>query len=67
LAKKSAHQRTMDRMATAAGRIGDELARVKDSIASSEADTREDLATELRRLQNDLAAMQETVVGFGKA
>ena len=62
---KSAHQRTVDGMAAAAGRIGEELARAKDNIACSAADTREDLAAELRRLRKDLTAMQETIVGFG--
>ena len=63
---KSAHQRTVDSMAAAAGRIGDELTRAKDNISSSAADTREDLTAELRRLQNDLDVMQETILGFGK-
>ena len=64
---KTAHQRTVDSMAAAAERIGDELVRVKDNIASSAADAGDDLAAELRRLQKDLNAIKETVAGFGKA
>ena len=64
---KTAHQRTVDSMAAAAERIGDELVRVKDNIASSAADAGDDLAAELRRLQKDLNAVKETIAGFGKA
>ena len=63
---KTAHQRTVDSMAAAAERIGEELVRVKDNIASSAADAGDDLAAELRRLQKDLSAIKETIAGFGK-
>ena len=63
---KPAHNRTVEGMATAAERIGEELARAKDKIASSAADG-EDLAAELRRLQHDLSTVKETIADFGKA
>jgi hypothetical protein len=46
-------------MAAAAERIGEELARAKRNIADSAADTGDDLAAELRRLQNDLNAQMQ--------
>lgn len=64
---KAAHQQTVEGMAAAAERIGEELVRAKDKIAGSAADAGEDLAAELRRLQHDLNAVKETIAGFGKA
>ena len=64
---KSAQQRTVDSMAAAAERIGEELVRAKDNIANSAADAGVDLAAELRRLQRDLNAIKETIAGFGQA
>jgi ElaB/YqjD/DUF883 family membrane-anchored ribosome-binding protein len=63
---KSAHLQTAAGMSAAAERIGDELLRAKDKIANSASDAGEDLAAELRRLQRDLSAVEETLAGFGK-
>ena len=63
---KSAHLQTAAGMSAAAERIGDELLRAKDKIANSASDAGEDLAAELRRLQRDLRAVEETLAGFGK-
>ncbi|MEI9803114.1 MAG: hypothetical protein WDN48_00015 [Pseudolabrys sp.] len=63
---KTAHQRTVDSMAAAAERIGEELLRTKDKIARSAVDTGENLGEDLRRLQADLSAIKDTLAGFGK-
>ena len=63
---KAAHLQTPHGMAAAAERIGEELIRVKEKIAGSAADAGDDLAAELRQLQDDLGAIKETVAEFGR-
>ena len=63
---KPAHKRTVDSMAAAAARIGEELKRAKRNIADSAADTSDDLAAEIRRLQDDLNAIKYTLANFGE-
>jgi ElaB/YqjD/DUF883 family membrane-anchored ribosome-binding protein len=63
---KQSHKRTVESMAAAAERIGEELARAKRNIADSAADTGDDLAAELRRLQDDLNAVKDTIANFGE-
>ena len=63
---KAAHLQTPHGMAAAAERIGEELIRVKEKIAGSAADAGDDLAAELRQLQDDLGAIKETIAEFGR-
>ncbi len=63
----TAHSQTAEGLAAAAQRIAAELQQARDTIARQAASSGGDLAAELARLQDDLAAIQETVVGFGKA
>ena len=53
-------------LAAAAARIAEELQRTRDNIARSASDAGGELADELRKLQDDLAAIQRTVAGFGE-
>ena len=53
-------------LATAAARIAEELQRAKDNLSRSASDAGGELASELRKLQDDLAAIQRTVAGFGR-
>lgn len=55
-----------DGLAAAAARIADELQRAKDNLSRSASDAGGELAGELRKLQDDLAAIQRTVAGFGQ-
>ena len=64
--RAAAQHRTVDGLAAAAERIGDELARAKDKIVRSAADSGEDLAAELRQLQGDLNDVKQTIAGFGR-
>lgn len=56
---------TGDGLAAAASRIAEELQRAKDNLSRSASDAGGELANELRKLQDDLAAIQRTVAGFG--
>ncbi len=51
-------------LADAAARIAEELQRAKDNLSRSASDAGGELAGELRKLQDDLAAIQRTVAGF---
>ena len=53
-------------LAAAAARIAEELQRTRDNVARSASDAGGELADELRKLQDDLAAIQRTVTGFGQ-
>jgi ElaB/YqjD/DUF883 family membrane-anchored ribosome-binding protein len=64
--KATGNHRTVEGMAAAAERIGEELARAKTKIADSAAETGEDLAAELRQLQGDLNDIKTTLAGFGR-
>ncbi len=55
-----------DGLAAAAARIAEELQRAKDNLSRSASDAGGELAGELRKLQDDLAAIQRTVAGFGQ-
>lgn len=50
-----------------ATRLAEELQRAKDKIARSADSAGEDLALQLRQLQDDVAAIQNTIGAFGKA
>jgi ElaB/YqjD/DUF883 family membrane-anchored ribosome-binding protein len=63
---KPAHKRTVDSMAAAAERLGEELKRVKRNIGDHAAETGDDLAAEIRRLQDDLNAVKFTLADFGE-
>ncbi|HEY0223605.1 MAG TPA: hypothetical protein VGC38_03745 [Pseudolabrys sp.] len=62
---KPSHKRTVEGMAAAAERIGEELKRVKRNIGDQAADAGDDLAVELRRLQDDLKTVKDTIANFG--
>lgn len=49
-----------------AAQIADELQRARDNIARSASDAGGELAKELHKLQDDLAAIQHSVTDFGR-
>ena len=55
-----------DGLAAAAARIAEELQRAKDNLSRSASDAGGELGGELRKLQEDLAAIQRTVAGFSQ-
>jgi ElaB/YqjD/DUF883 family membrane-anchored ribosome-binding protein len=58
---------TAEGLAAAAQRIAAELQQARDKIARQATSAGGDLAAELARLQDDLAAIQQTVTGLGKS
>jgi hypothetical protein len=50
----------------AAGRIGDDVQRAKESISDAAASARDDIAADLRRLSADVASLKDTVAGLAK-
>lgn len=60
-------QQNVDGIASLAKRLFEELERAKDNVGRSADAAGEDLAAELRQLQDDLAAIQHTIGAFGKA
>jgi ElaB/YqjD/DUF883 family membrane-anchored ribosome-binding protein len=54
-----------DGLAAAAARIAEELQRAKDNLSRSASDAGGELGGEMRKLQEDLAAIQRTLSGFG--
>ena len=54
-----------DGLAAAAARIAEELQRAKDNLSRSASDAGGELGGELHKLQEDLAAIQRTLAGFG--
>ena len=61
-----AQKPTADGLAAVVERIATELQQAKDNIAQSAESAGGDLAAQLRRLQEDLGAIQQTVTGLGK-
>ncbi len=59
-------QQSVNSIASLAARLADELQRAKNNIGRSADSASEDLAAELRQLQDDLAAIQGTISAFGK-
>lgn len=55
-----------DGLTAAAAHVADELQRARDNIARSASDAGGELAKELHKLQDDLAAIQRTVTSFGQ-
>ncbi len=54
-----------DGLSAAAARIAEELQRAKDNLSRSASDAGGELGGEMRKLQDDLAAIQRTLAGFG--
>jgi ElaB/YqjD/DUF883 family membrane-anchored ribosome-binding protein len=50
----------------AAARLSEELQRVKDNIAGMASSAGDDLAGQLRRIQDELGNIQQTVTGLGQ-
>jgi ElaB/YqjD/DUF883 family membrane-anchored ribosome-binding protein len=63
----SSDQQNVDGIASLAKRLFEELQRAKDGIGRSADTAGEDLAVELRQLQDDLAAIQHTISAFASA
>jgi len=51
---------------SAAERVSEELQRAKDNIARAAAATGDDLAAQIKRVQDDLNAIKDTIAGFGQ-
>ncbi len=60
-------QHEIGSVAGLAARLAEELQRAKDNIARSAGSAGEDLAVQLRQLQDDVTAIQNTIGAFGKA
>ncbi len=55
-----------DGLAAAAARIADELQRAKDNLSKSASDAGGELGGNLRKLQDDLAGIQQTMADFSR-
>lgn len=65
--KKAKNPQTVEGVADAATRLADELQRAKDNISRMAGAAGDDLAAQLRELQDSIGSIQETVTGFGRA
>jgi ElaB/YqjD/DUF883 family membrane-anchored ribosome-binding protein len=60
-------EQSVEGIGAAAARLAEELQRARDNIGRAAGSASDDLAAQLRQLQDDLAAIQSTVGGFGRA